>query len=112
MGACYRQLGDGAAAGVAFRQAIELAQNQLSVSNDDAWIRAYLASFHASLGEFEPARAYADEATAAAPDDPDVRYFDAVVEALAGGPDVQPALERALAAGYPSRLLDVDPLFN
>jgi len=100
------------AASRAYRRAAALAEARLRVNPADAEAIAELARFHARLGHAEVALRLRREAFLRDPRSVYVNYNAALVAALVG--DVAEALsslERAVALGYPPRLLPGDPAF-
>ena len=75
--------------------------DSLKVNTKATRPQAMIAYCHAMLGRFEQARGLIQTIAQSAPDDNDIAYKQAVIEALAGNPQIAlPLLERALALGY------------
>ncbi len=102
--------GGGAAdAAGAYGKAVELARRQLGINREDHGTRSDLARYLARLGEAGPARRERDQALGQAGGDQYVQYNAALVDlALEEPGPALDALERAVAAGYPPRLLPHD----
>jgi Flp pilus assembly protein TadD len=101
------------AADAAYRRAIDLASVSLEVNPADQVARAGLAHYLARTGRLEEAEAAIDVAAAEAPDDMDVRYYEALVRIEQGRVEqALVAIGAALKAGYPPGLLAADPGFE
>jgi tetratricopeptide (TPR) repeat protein/predicted Ser/Thr protein kinase len=86
----------------AYRQALELGEEQRKINSRDAHMLSYLAGYHAMLGEKDKARSQIEEAQRLAPRDPEILYYAAMVYVQAGDQKKSlDELERAVAAGYP-----------
>jgi serine/threonine protein kinase/Tfp pilus assembly protein PilF len=98
----------------AYRTAITLAQAQLNVNPNDANTLAYLAGYHAMLGESGPAVQNIQEALAIAPNHSDLLLTAAIVYDQLGREEESLAyLEKAVAAGTtPGTLLDTPNFDN
>ncbi len=96
----------------AYEKAIELAERQLEINPNDAATLAMLGSYRAHTGSYQAAARLVDTALRHAPDDPYTHYYSAVVAVLAGQKDKAMAeLQQAVALGYPTALVGVDPEF-
>jgi serine/threonine protein kinase/tetratricopeptide (TPR) repeat protein len=85
----------------AYRQALELGEEQRRINPRDAHMLSYLAEYHAMLGEKQKAQFRIGEAEKLAPRDPEVLYYAAMVYVQAGDQKKSlDKLERAVAAGY------------
>jgi TolB-like protein/Flp pilus assembly protein TadD/DNA-binding winged helix-turn-helix (wHTH) protein len=96
-----------------YRRAIELGETELASTPTDATLRAQMGYYYGRVGEVARARAYIDEAVAAAPDLIYVQYYRAVAAADRG--DRSAALEavaQLLKSGYPRALLRLAPEFQ
>ena len=102
MGDAYAKLGRTADARRAYERGLEVTDRMLAVDARSAATLSARAVLLAKLGRADAARAAAASAVSQAPADPDVLYDRAIVLALARDPDAVPALESAIAAGYPA----------
>jgi tetratricopeptide (TPR) repeat protein len=96
----------------AYRQALDLGEEQRKINPRDAHMLSYLAEYHAMRGEKHKARLRIKEAETLAPRDPEVLYYAAIVYVQAG--DQKTAvdkLEKAVAAGYPAGVVGDTPNF-
>ena len=101
------------AASAAYFRATELASASLEVNSADQVTRAGLAHYMARTGYFADADEVIDIAATAAPDDMDVRYYEALVRVEQGRVEqALAAIGAALTAGYPPGLLAADPGFK
>ena len=101
------------AADAAYRRATDLASASLEVNPADQVARAGLAHYLARTGRLKEAEAAIDVAAAEAPDDMDVRYYEALVRIEQGRVEqALVAIGAALKAGYPPGLLAADPGFE
>ncbi len=94
----------------AYARTLALIAPKLDTGANDATVLSRAALYHAKLGEPERARELIAQALSLAPDNPDVRFRATVVSELGG--DRAAAIThaaRALALGYPRRLLDAEP---
>ena len=93
----------------AYLRAVGLAERQLEINREDDDTRADLARYQARLGLAGPARRARDEALRREGGDQYVQYNAALVDlALAEPGPALDSLTRAVAAGYPRRLLRHD----
>jgi tetratricopeptide (TPR) repeat protein len=94
----------------AYRRAVELLRPMLEHKPDDATFLSRMGLYVAHLGEGGAALAWTARATAAAPDNPDVRFRAALASELAGARGAAIAhLRRAKELGYPARLIATEP---
>jgi eukaryotic-like serine/threonine-protein kinase len=93
--------GDTASAALSYRKAISMAEQQLKVNPRDAGVLGDLASYHAMLGEREPALKYLDRSLELGQGDKELLLNAAVVynQLRETGPALE-FLGKALAAGY------------
>jgi serine/threonine-protein kinase len=113
LGDAYLHLNRRADALKAYRQAVTLAEGEVSVSPNDARAIARLAVYQAKAGDDVAARASVDKAMKLAPNDEQVQQRVAVVHALAGR--TQPALdaiERAISGGIAARTIAAEEDFD
>jgi serine/threonine-protein kinase len=97
----------------AYRQALELGEEQRKVNPRDAHMLSYLAQYHAMLGEKQKAQLQIAEAEKLAPRDPEVLYYSAIVYVQAGDQEKSlEKLEHAVAAGYPAAGVRDTPNFE
>jgi tetratricopeptide (TPR) repeat protein len=100
LGDAWAKLGDMARARQFWGIAASLAEQELAVNSRDTGALADLAMYRAKLGEVGVARQRVAEALALAPDDADVHYSEAVVDALSARPqEAWAALRRSLELG-------------
>ena len=107
--------GNRSAARAEYEKAIDAANESLKINAADPRTRALIAICEAKLGHAEAARRLIREALAAAPNDSDLVYKQALIETVNG--DLEQglaALQRALQLGYSATMLgadrDLDPL--
>ena len=114
LAATYRQIpGQAAEEGASLDKAITLAQQQLEINPNDWLTLSYLASYHASKGNIEPARDHISRAADLAPDNPTVYFYSALVNVRLGNPDAAVAdLKRAIWLGYSKQLIAAEPDFR
>lgn len=113
LGDALHGLGAGEAATAAYMRAIELSLSALDVNPVDQLTRAALAHYLARTGRLEEAEDAIAIATLAAPEDMDIRYYEALVRMDQGRVDqALLAIAAALQAGYPPGLLAADPGFE
>lgn len=104
LGDVYARLGRHDQARAAYASAVRLTEQLLAVNPRDARAKAMLAVYEAKRGRLRVARDHASEALALSPDDAEVLYRSAVVNALSNSPDAAlQMLERAIARGYSAR---------
>jgi TolB-like protein/Flp pilus assembly protein TadD/DNA-binding winged helix-turn-helix (wHTH) protein len=97
----------------AYRRAIELAEQRLTVDEKDAKTMAPLAAYYVNIGDEDRASEYARRAVALDPEYPTAWYFSAIVNVRTGKPDrALEDLRQAVDLGYSKRLLTVDPQFD
>ena len=111
--ACYWAPGHKAKAEGAYRKAISLAQEQVSINPRDPYLLVYLAGYHAMLKERKPALDYLQRALHVGPGKPEVLFNAALVHNQLG--DTEESLTwlgQALAAGYPASVVRDTPNFN
>ncbi len=102
MGDAYAKLGRTADARRAYERGLEVTGRMLAVDARSGATLSARAVLLAKLGRADAARAAAASAVSQAPADPDVLYDRAIALALARDPNAVPALESAIAAGYPA----------
>jgi TolB-like protein/Tfp pilus assembly protein PilF len=101
------------AAEVAYRKAIQFAEERLSVNASDADAMSDVAYFYAKVGKVEKAIEMNAAALANSPDDMYVNYNAALIYAHLGERDqALVALERAVELDYQPELLSTDPGFR
>jgi tetratricopeptide (TPR) repeat protein len=106
LGDAYLHLNRTGDAMKAYRQAVKLAEAEVSVSPSDARALGRLAVYQAKAREDAAARRTLRRAEALAPDDEQVHQRAAVVHALAGrANEALDAIARAIAGGVPPRLI-------
>lgn len=95
----------------AYRRAMYLArETYLTVNPDDPEALATLASYHAMVGEAEPARTLAARALDRAPEDPFVLFYAGfVAEKLGDRDEALQRLREAIRAGLPAVYIEQDP---
>jgi serine/threonine protein kinase/tetratricopeptide (TPR) repeat protein len=97
----------------AYRQAIRLAEEQLSINPKDPGTRASLALYQVKLGHKEIAQMEIKEAISLAPDDVNVMFKSALVYELCGQRDeALEALKSAVKAGYSVEEIQTEPELN
>jgi tetratricopeptide (TPR) repeat protein len=113
LGDAYARLGRREDALRAYRQAVKLAEGEVTVSPGDARAIARLAVYQAKAGDEAAARRSLAAAEKLAPTDGQVKLRAAVVHALAGrtGPALE-ALERAMAGGIAAREIATEEDFE
>jgi TolB-like protein/Tfp pilus assembly protein PilF len=100
-------------AGVTYKRALALAEQQLSVNPADGEILSFIAYYHSRLGNREQALELDAAARHKAPDAMYVYYNSALVHAEFGENELAlDALERAVALDYHKDLLSLDPAFE
>jgi serine/threonine-protein kinase len=102
MGDAYARLRRDAEARAAYAHGLAVTDRMLAVDARAATTLCTRAVLLAKLGRADEARAAAAAGVSQSPGDPDVLYDRAVVLALERHPDTVPALEAAIAAGYPA----------
>ncbi len=110
--ACY-YAGDRARAMTLYRRAVELDEDALKVNPNDASVLAFLASYHAMLGEKDKAKEDLNRALAFGRLDQSIQFQAGEVYNDLGETEV--ALEwlaKAVAAGYSPYVIDHAPEFN
>jgi len=113
LGDALHALDAGEAAIAAYTRAIELCSSVLAVNPVDHLTRAALAHYMARTGRLEEAGNVVAIAALAAPEDMDIRYYEALVRMDQGRVDqALLAIAAALEAGYPPGLLAADPGFE
>jgi serine/threonine-protein kinase len=106
LGDAYMHLNRAADAMKAYRQAVALAEAEVSVSPSDARALGRLAVYQAKAGDDVAARKTIRRAETLAPNDEQVHQRAAVVHALAGRTnDALDAIARAIAGGVAPRLI-------
>ena len=101
--------GNRSAARAEYEKAIDAANESLKINAADPRTRALIAICEAKLGHAEAARRLIREALAAAPNDSDIVYKQALIETVNG--DLEQglaALQRALQLGYSATMLGAD----
>lgn len=100
-------------AGVTYKRALALVEQQLSVNPDDAEAISFKAYFNARLGNRKAALELDALAREKAPDKMYVYYNSALIHARFGQTsEALDALERAVALDYQTELLLLDPAFE
>ena len=113
LGDALQALDAGEAAIAAYTRAIELCSSALAVNPVDQLTRAAMAHYMARTGRLEEAGNEIAIAALAAPEDMDIRYYEALVRMDQGRVDqALLAIAAALQAGYPPGLLAADPGFE
>ena len=98
------------AAEIAYRRAIELGEQRLTVNTLEADTASDLAYYYARIDDKTSARRYIGLALERAPDDMYVHYNSALVHTHFGEIDAAlDAVERAVALEYQTELLSIDP---
>jgi Flp pilus assembly protein TadD len=102
--------GDAQAASTAFTEAERLVRAELDVNRQDPARISDLAWITAMLGRLDEARELITRALALAPDDPYVRFYDALVRVRAGDTDgALDGLETAVEMGYSRAMIRAEP---
>ncbi len=97
-------------ADVIYKQAIEFAEERLSVNPSEMDTIAMLGHFYARTGQDDKAREFSESALAGAPEDMYVQYYGALAYAHLGDTDkALDRLRRALELDYQKDLLRLDP---
>ena len=110
--ALWQVEGSRAEAQSAYRRAIALARESLEVNSRDAVSWSQLAYYGARARDNSDVRDYASRALQLNPDDPNVRYYDALTALELGDPAAAlESLGRAVALGYPASLVRAAPDF-
>jgi tetratricopeptide (TPR) repeat protein len=113
LGDAYRHLNRQEDAIKAYRQAVKLAEAEVSVSPADARALARLAVYQAKAGDDAAARRTLQRAEQLAPNDEQVQQRAGVVHALAGRTnEALRAIERAIAGGVAPRLIAQEEDFD
>jgi tetratricopeptide (TPR) repeat protein len=111
LGDAYRMIpGEADQARTAYKQAIPLAEKQLTVNASDSDALSLLALWHSRMGENARARNFLDAALRASPDDLDVLRIACLVHLEAG--EQQESLkwlEKSVHAGYSREQLTANP---
>ncbi len=106
----YRWSGDTAKAKATYEQAIALAYKTLRVNPQDASTLGNLASYYAKNGDSKKGLDFIHRARSIAPNDNELMYKEAVVEAIAGQQaDALASLRTALQKGYAVQQAKNDP---
>jgi Flp pilus assembly protein TadD len=91
-------------------QAVILGAQELNLNPRDADTRGRMALYYAKMGDFESARSSIASARGLDPENGCLRYFEAVISALASDPkNAQEQLRSAIRRGYSSALAANDP---
>ena len=94
----------------AWRRAIELARSDLQINPDDWDTHGQLALYHAFIGEYDVALQQLERVAELAPNEPQGRYYAALVHWQRGDADATyDALEAAIDLGYSSVFIVSDP---
>jgi len=111
LGDAYFEIdGFAAEAEAAYRRALELCEERLSVNPSDATAMVMAGHSLARLGEKDRSLALAERATAIAPDELSVNYYSAVIFAHLGDRErALQAVEQAVTLNYETRMLARDP---
>lgn len=113
LGDAYAHLNRQADAVKAYRQAVKLAEAEVSVSPSDARALARLAVYQAKAGDAAAARRTLRRAEQLAPNDEQVHQRAGVVHALAGRTtEALDAIQRAIAGGVAPRLIALEEDFE
>lgn len=113
LGDALHALGADEAAAAAYIRAIDLCASTLEVNPADQVARAARAHYLARTGRLGEASEAIAAASLAAPNDMDIRYYEALVRMEQGRADqALLAIAAALKAGYPPGLLAADPGFE
>ena len=95
---------------IAFRTSAELSEKMLSVNPRDARTLYRLAWASAMLGNQDYARELIGRSKTIAPNNPYVQYYSALIHSVDQDYDAAiDDLERAVAMGYPVKMLAVEP---
>ncbi len=110
LGDAYRYTDNNKAlANQAYEKAIELGEKLLHINPSDASTIAPLAQYYANTGNAQRATELITQAVELQPQDMYVQYFSGVTNASLGNEDAAvSAIEKAVALGYPTRLLALD----
>ncbi len=93
----------------AYQTAIELGEKLLDINRSDALTMAPLAQYHAHIGNAARATELISHAEQLEPQNMYVHYFSAVTNVILGNDDTAlAAIEKAVALGYPTNLLQLD----
>jgi len=96
-----------------FNQAIELANKELQVNPRDADTKADLALFYAYQGQTGQALQFIQNARSLDNANPQYAYNEAIIQGLAGKPDLAlKSLREALQGGFPALQAASDPQLN
>lgn len=113
LGDAYSKLGRAREARHAYEKAVVLLMNQLRVNPRDPRVAGMLAVCEAKLGRSKEALRHVSDAVSEAPDDAQVLYRKAVVNALLGNSDdAISSLKVALAHGYSASEIEKDDDLN
>ncbi len=97
-------------ANMAYKQAISLAEKQLSVNASDSDVLSSLALYHARVGDADSAKQYLRRALQASPNDMDILRIACLVHLEAQEPQESLKwLQKAVHAGYPREQLVANP---
>jgi len=96
-----------------YRRAVQLAQRDLLAGPRDPVVMTQLAYYHDRLGEPEASQPYLEDALADGGGSPFVWYYAAAAMQTRGrSDDAARYVRKAVATGYPRRLIDADPAFK
>lgn len=102
-----------AEAGTAYRRAAELAEENLAIDSKDPMTLCRAAWANAMIGESVKSEGFMQRATRAAPANPYVHYYDALLKTRRGDLDgALDALGVAIENGYPPVMLVAEPLLT
>jgi eukaryotic-like serine/threonine-protein kinase len=114
LGSAYRLAGMNEEKSVeSYRQAIELAEKQLSINPRDAELLSHTASYYALLAEKDRVREYAQRALEEAPFHAGVLGRSAIAyERIGEREEALKLIEKALATGFPVNRINREPDMN
>lgn len=95
----------------AYQRGIELGEAALAINPDDVAVLGPLGTYYANVGRFPEAEQTLAHAVSLSPQDPELRFFQALVARLQEQPErARDLLAQAVALGYSRRIMTQEPL--
>lgn len=112
LGTAYRNLpGTEEKSTLAYLRGVRLAEAAIAADPDDVSVLGPLSTYYANVGRFAEAEETLEHALALAPENPELHYFQALVQRLQAHDEAaEEALAKAVRLGYSRRLIAQEPL--